>query len=136
MGIFPHPLLPLPSVQLLLSQIWDSFSNSSHLSMKKKFHFSSEIHTVFSYEISSLSVHLSLRLRLVNGAGLDRIAIEGGRGPKERLGEEDEGEIVGENVGESVGLPTRVGSHAKVPLFRASPITNKREGFPRTYYKS
>ena len=68
--------------------------------MKKKFHFSSEIHTVFSYEISSLSVHLSLRLRLVNGAGLDRIAIEGGRGPKERLGEEDEGEIVGENVGE------------------------------------
>lgn len=50
----------------------------------------------------------------------------------ERLGKEDEGEIVGENV----GLPTRVGSHTKVPLFRASPITNKREGRSRTQTKS
>lgn len=38
--------------------------------------------------------------------------LEARLGPVLRLGEEDEGERVGENVGYGVGLPTRVGSHA------------------------
>lgn len=52
----------------------------------------------------------------------------------------EKGEIVGENVGqslgESLGLSTRGPPHAKLPFFRESPITNKREGRFHTHYKS